>query len=228
MQTKETFTAALLSLAAMALSAAQADVSGDRAQAIANAAPKMTVLARPVLPVAAAVTRDSGLVTIFSNLAAKYPNGEYWCCSGYNIMGPQQGEQWIAAAFTPNANHTVTKIDVAAGWSEGPNGLVVSLNADNKGVPGKTLKTWMVSGLPLFGTCCGLIELSSRKGIPIAAGRQYWVMLSTNDSETDTVDGWNVSDADQVDQATIASYSDNQWHVFQAAPDVAFAVKGSD
>ena len=45
---------------------------------------------------------DSGLVKIFSNLASEYPNGEFWCCTGYNIMGPSSGigEQWMAAAFT--------------------------------------------------------------------------------------------------------------------------------
>ncbi|HWE06232.1 MAG TPA: hypothetical protein VG274_05955, partial [Rhizomicrobium sp.] len=48
---------------------------------------------------------DAGLVTIFSNLAGHYPKGEYWCCEGYNVMGPNSGagEQWMAAAFTPGA-----------------------------------------------------------------------------------------------------------------------------
>lgn len=171
-----------------------------------------------------------GQVTIFSNLASKYRKGEYWCCSGYNIMGPDSGngEQWIAAAFTPDVDHTVTKIQVGAGWSDGTNGIVISLNKDDRGAPGKALKTWNLSGLPIFGTCCTVLEVSSRTGIPVSGGQQYWVMLSTSDSETDTVDGWNESDADQVDQATLASYSDNQWHVFQAAPGVAFAVKGSN
>jgi hypothetical protein len=72
---------------------------------------------------------ESSLVTIFSNLAATYPNGQYWCCTGYNIMGPGQnaGEQWIAAAFTPTADHTVTTITVAAGYSQGTTNGVESL-----------------------------------------------------------------------------------------------------
>src|SRR5207248_343469 len=31
---------------------------------------------------------DAQLLTIFSNLAPKYPNGIYWCCNGWNIFGP--------------------------------------------------------------------------------------------------------------------------------------------
>lgn len=172
---------------------------------------------------------DQGLVTIFSNLASKYPKGRYWCCSGYNVTGPNSdfGEQWMAAAFTPNADHMVTEILVAAGWSGGTRGIVISLNEDNNGIPGTALMTWNLSRLPFFGTCCTLLEVSSPIGIPVSGGQQYWVMLSTNDSELDTYDAWNMSDADQVDQATLASFTNNAWNVFQAVPGVAFAVRGN-
>src|SRR5262245_45346163 len=172
---------------------------------------------------------DPGLVTIFSNLASKYPKGIYWCCSGYNVTGPNSSfsEQWMAAAFTPDTDHMVTKIQVAAGWSDGTNGIVISLNEDTNGIPGTALKTWNVSGLPFFGTCCTLLKVSSRIGIPVSGGQQYWVMLSTNDRQLDTVDAWNMSDADQVDEATLASFTSNEWNVFQAVPGVAFAVKGN-
>jgi hypothetical protein len=189
---------------------------------------KMMMVPQSALPFIAESSDDSAVVTIFSNLASKYPKGPYWCCSGYNVMGPNSGagEQWIAAAFTPDADHTVTRIELGAGWSEGTNGIVISLNEDRKGVPGKALRTWNVSGLPFFGTCCTVLKVSTRNGIPVSGGRQYWILLSTSGSETDTVDAWNESDADQVDQATLASYSGNQWHVFQTAPGVAFTVKG--
>jgi len=113
------------------------------------------------------------------------------------------------------------------GWSDGTNGIVISLNNDNNGTPGNPLETWNVSDLPFFGTCCTLLKVSSREGIPVTGGQQYWVMLRTSDSELNTVDACNVSDADQIDQATIASYSSNEWHVFQEAPGVVFAVKGN-
>jgi hypothetical protein len=158
----------------------------------------MTVVTEPSLSIASTKTNDtktnipdSGLVTIFSNLASEYRNGEFWCCTGYNIMGPSSGigEQWMAAAFTAHANHTVTKITVGVGYSQGTtNGAVLSLRLDNNGVPGKSLKSWTLSALPVFGTCCALVAGSDTSGIPVSAGQQYWVVLKTNANQLDTVD----------------------------------------
>ena len=175
----------------------------------------------------------SGLVKIFSNLASEYPNGEFWCCTGYNIMGPSSGigEQWMAAAFTPHANHTVTKISVAVGYSQGTtNGAVLSLRQDNSGAPGKTLKGWTLSALPVFGTCCALAEASDPSGIPVSAGQQYWVVLRTNANQLDTVDAWNVDDRDQVHSRKLAVFpgTHNAWYVFHATPGLAFSVEGSN
>ena len=144
---------------------------------------------------------------------------------------PPQGEQWMAAAFRPAADHTVTTIEVAVGYSQGKtNGVVLSLNSDNNGVPGKALKTWNASGLPRFGTCCTLVVKSDSAGITVSAGKQYWVVLSTNSHELDTVDAWNVIDTDQVDSATVATYpgTSNKWETFQTTPGLGFAIKGSN
>jgi hypothetical protein len=175
---------------------------------------------------------DSGLLTIFSNLASEYPNGEYWCCTGYNIMGPSSGigEQWMAAAFTPYANRNVTKITVAVGYSQGTtNGVVLGLRADNNGVPGTWLKSWTISGLPRFGTCCALVSGSDTSGIPVTGGQQYWVILKTDATQLDTVDGWNVADTDQVYPRKIAVFpgAHNAWYVFHATPGLAFSVEGN-
>ena len=176
---------------------------------------------------------DSGLVTIFSNLASEYRNGEFWCCTGYNIMGPSSGigEQWMAAAFTAHANHTVTKISVGVGYSQGTtNGAVLSLRLDNNGVPGKSLKSWTLSALPVFGTCCALVAGSDTSGIPVSAGQQYWVVLKTNANQLDTVDSWNVDDTDQVHPRKLAVFpgAHNAWFVFHTAPGLAFSVEGSN
>lgn len=218
-----------VALTIVASSGALAADGARRGIPVAGKHAKMTIVPQALLPFVPQNEDDSSVVTIFSNLASKYPKGPYWCCSGYNVMGSNSGvgEQWIAAAFTPDADHTVTRIELGAGWSQGTNGIVISLNEDKKGVPGKALRTWTLSDLPFFGTCCSVLKVSARNGVPVTGGKQYWVMLSTSASETDTVDAWNESDADQVDQATVASYSDNQWHVFQTAPGVAFAVKGN-
>jgi hypothetical protein len=192
---------------------------------------KMSIVSSPSRSFTRTELNGPSLITIFSNLAARYPKGAYWCCQGYNVMGSNSGagEQWIGAAFTPKADHTVTKIAVAAGYSQqGTNGIVVSINDDNNGVPGQALQTWNVTGLPRFGDCCALVIVSDASGIPVSAGKQYWIVLSTNSNEMSTVDGWNVNDTDQVDPETLASYTNGQWTAFQAAPDVGFAVLGSN
>jgi hypothetical protein len=193
---------------------------------------KMTVLPNaPMRGVILQHDEPAGLVTIFSSLASKYPKGVYWCCTGYNVMGSASGagEQWMGGAFTPKADHTLTQIEVAVGYSgQGVNGVVISVNEDNGGIPGKALKTWNASGLPVFGTCCTVVARTDKGGIALLGGKQYWIVLSTNSNESDTVDGWNVSDADQIDQAMTASWDGTTWHTFQVAPGLAFAVRGSN
>lgn len=217
--------AAALALAGVAVSGAAQSIHGTTLQGPHG---NLTITAQSSTPFLAGRSDDAGLVTIYDSLAEKYPKGRYWCCTGYNVMGPQQGEQWMGAAFTPDANHTLTRIEIAAGWSQGANGVVVSLDKDNGGVPGTTLKSWNVSNLPAFGTCCTLVVKTDRAGIPLAGGQQYWVVLSTSAKEKDTVDGWNVSDADQIDNGSFATWSGGTWHAFQTAPGLAFAVKGSN
>jgi hypothetical protein len=216
------------SLVAAAFVAIGATAASGAQNGISPAPARMTLIAAPNRSFTRSNPDEAGLVTIFNNLAAKYPKGEFWCCSGYNVMGPSVGEQWMAAAFTPLANHTATKVEVAAGWSQGTNGIVISLNKDSSGMPGKALKTWNFTGLQNFGTCCMLVVRTDKAGIPLTAGKQYWVVLSTNGQETDTVDAWNVDDTDQIDSTTLASYTNNQWTVFPASPGVAFAVMGTN
>jgi hypothetical protein len=80
----------------------------------------------------------------------------------------------------------------------------------------------------VFGTCCTIVVKTDNTGIALTGGKQYWIVLSTNSGETNTVDGWNVSDADQIDQANLASWDGSTWHTFQTAPGLAFAVKGTN
>ena len=224
---------ALLVAGATTMALAQNQVAGSGTTVRGEHA-WMTIVTHPAKSSSAATpTPDSKapeLVTISGHLADGYPNGLYWCCGGYNVMGPNSGVgvQWMAAAFTPSANHTVTQIDVGAGFSQGTtNGIVLSLNLDNKGKPGKALKTWSISGLPRFGACCGLTT-GTDSGIAVTGGKQYWIVLKTDNSELDTVDGWNFDDTDQVNMATIASFTGKKWTVFQSTQGVAYAVRGSN
>jgi hypothetical protein len=83
--------------------------------------------------------RTRTLITIFSNLATAYPKGLYFSGAGYTVAGPANKPEYEeAVAFTPAANHTLTEIEVPISILAGTsNTLVLTLNADNAGVPGR-------------------------------------------------------------------------------------------
>lgn len=185
---------------------------------------------------------DASLVKIFDNIGTYYPRGPYYCCEGWTIAGPLTGQQqsfpelWEAAAFVPDADYTVTKIEVAAGWVIGVNGVVLSLYTDVDGVPGTAIKSWSLTNLPGFG-CCGLQVRTDASGIPVKGGTQYWIVLKTNSKESNTIAAWNDNDTDQLTNRKMATYcSDDKegtcanndvWTPFETAPGPAFAVLGS-
>ncbi|HXM59435.1 MAG TPA: choice-of-anchor R domain-containing protein [Terriglobales bacterium] len=185
---------------------------------------------------------DEGLVKIYGSLATAYPKALYWCCEAYSISGPNFGpytpEYWEAAAFTPSADHTVTKVEVAVNYGEGYNGVVVGLYADASGVPGKAIKTWFVTGLPTGGTCCTVMEAKDSAGIPVTAGTQYWIVLKTNKKSSNTFAAWNVDDTDELDAVPTAFWcsadkggscgNNDAWTASSYVPGPAFAVLGSN
>ena len=152
-----------------------------------------TILMRaPSEPFVPAVRPSSKLVEIYSNLGKG--SKVYNAISGYGILGPDAGQPWpqsVGCGFRPKADHTVTEIQVGATWVQGTNSLVVSLNEDNKGIPGKALHTWHFSKLPVFGQCCTLQTAKYAKGIPVKKGKLYWVVLSPQKQFKDTYDVWN-------------------------------------
>jgi hypothetical protein len=132
------------------------------------------------------------LVTIYSNLGKG--NNVYNAVAGYGIFGTDVGQPWpqsVACGFRPRADHTVTEIQVGATYVQGPNSLIVSLNADNHHKPGKALHTWHFANLPTFGQCCTLQTGKLAAGIPVKKGTMYWVVLRPSPQHQDTYDVWN-------------------------------------
>jgi hypothetical protein len=171
---------------------------------------------------------DATLETIFDNLGGAYPLGAYWCCSGATISGhfsEIETEFWAAAAFTPTVSLRATAIKLAVGYVSGnATHLTLSLNADAGGVPGAALRSWDVSNLPNFRRCCAVVTKKDSAGIPVKAGTQYWVVLSTeNDSDVYAV--WNLNDTDQVNRIPTAYASDGAW-TSQMGTGFAFSVLG--
>ena len=168
----------------------------------------------------------SGLTPIFENLATLDPKGVYMAGTGYAIGGPNSaiGQAWYASAFTPAANATASEVDVAAGFIEGTKAtLTVHIYADAAGLPGKELWAHNAS-LPTAGGCCALVAVQVKGGVPLTAGTQYWVGLTTLGTSEDTFASWFFNVADQVDTGTAAENQGSGWYPQPLLPNVAFGV----
>jgi hypothetical protein len=171
---KTRLTLAMLGLAGVTFAASTGRVVVSKQGMIARRIP-----GTPVLSVPRTDFDDPGLVRLFSNIS-KYRKSPYWGWTSASVNGPHDGygdaELWTGAPFTPTADHTVTTVKVAATWYGGINGLVLSLNNDANGVPGAAIETWQLKNLP-SNLCCAIQVVTDGAGIPVIAGRQYWIVL---------------------------------------------------
>jgi hypothetical protein len=220
--------AGILVLASATAAAAANEVAGPAAGGSAPA-----VYSQP---------QPQGLITIFSNMGGKYPKAIYFCCNGFFIQGPTSGghELWNAQAFTPSVNRTLRRIEVALAYGGGTNEAVIGLYSDNAGVPGTALRSWRVSNLPNYQTCCVIQAVTDSSGISVTAGVQYWVVVKTGSTDRNALIGWLYNTTDQVDAVPFAQYCSNDaggapcstandaWTAIGGQiPGLAFAVKGN-
>ncbi len=169
----------------------------------------------------------SGSQVIYDNFANYYPKGLYWCCYGGLLSGPNSTagrEVWQASGFTPSQSMTITSVSLALSYQSGnTTDLLVSINADNNGVPGAVLQQWQVDSLPTFGTCC--VVTTSTTGVAVTAGTPYWVVVST-EADSDFDGAWGFDDQDQLDPIPNAYYTNGAWTPFPAAMNFAVALYG--
>lgn len=163
---------------------------------------------------------------IYNNLATKNPKGLYFSLGGETIEGPGAGSvQWMAAPFTPISNGTVGGIIVPLGYvfAFTSTDVILSLNADDNGLPGAALQTWTVTINKniVLGSCCAVY--TENGSVNITGGQQYWVVVST-EPDSDMYAAWNLNVTDEVDQVTNAYYDGTGWYTFQTINGVAFAV----
>ena len=169
-----------------------------------------------------ALERFAGLVVVYNNFGAE---NTYDCCEGWTASGNQSrvGANIISAcAFTPNANYAVAGIKIAVSYVEGVNGTIISLNADDGGLPGKVLHAWSVSNLPTFGTCCTVEQLRGSRALPISSGMQYWVVVRP--VALDNWDSWNLNNNHAV--GNFAQKYNGTWTPSHENTLGAFAVYG--
>ena len=180
---------AVLALASIGAFAGQATKDGV---IIINGG-KEAVATHVQLPFRPTNPNPAKLKTIYSNLGTGttvYNSGQGW-----TVCGPNSGicTQWVAMPFTPTASALVKKIGAAVGWFAGTKEVVISLNRDSSGVPGKAIRTWHVTNMPGFGTCCALDNVYSKNGLKVKKGTQYWVVASTDSTDSDLGGAWNLT-----------------------------------
>jgi hypothetical protein len=227
-QESRMFRHTLLALAGLAFAATAAsaippgiELTKDHRKAIALTPPSSVVHNLP---------GKAGLTKIFDNIGGKYPEGTYWCCTGNTMAGsngmPGFEEWWLGTAFTPSADSTVTRIEVVASYISGPANLTLSIASDSNGVPGTVIESWVIKNLPKFGSCCTVTVQDDKTGIPVTAGTQYWITLTTDAKEKDTWATWEYNDTDQVDSAPTAYYCSDDNGGYCVNNDVWTAVSG--
>lgn len=193
---KKTFAASLLCLVVLAIAATA--VAADNSNLTLTATGVTVKTPSKVITLAA--PRDPSLKSIAGNLS-DYPYGVFFCCYGDYITGLTNllnvvPEYWQAVPFTPSANMTVKEIEASVVWDEGANQVVLSLNDDSDGLPGKAIHSWTVKNLATIGSCCQLATGKSQTGIAVKQGTQYWVVVSTNAKDSNIFAAWEVNSTD--------------------------------
>jgi hypothetical protein len=142
-----------------------------------------TVAMQPPTHFYAAAQRSTKLKKIYSNLGTG--TNVYAASLGWTVSAGQ----WVAMPFRPKTASVVKQIDIAVGYTSGTNEIIISLAADNKGVPGKTLREWHHKAMYTFGNCCALDTVKSPEGIKVGTKR-YWVTVTTV-ADSDFSGEWN-------------------------------------
>lgn len=115
-------------------------------------------------------------VIVYSNFGV----GDTYDVSAW-LIGLPGVELRRAVRFTPTFNGTFTSLRVPVQHESGTNSYVVSLAADNAGLPGADIETF--SGV-VFPAAAGIITLTSVANPLLLAGGNYWVVMRAPDPVT--------------------------------------------
>lgn len=156
-------------------------------------------------PASKTITPSQGTATVgnlqlIAGNLSQYPLGVYFCCYGQTISGPRSffGQFWAAVPFTPATNISVYQVQAAVTWDgfNAQNRVIMSIAQDSGGLPGATIQELPISNLPVFGTCCALAVATRNVGIPLIAGKQYWLVAGTNLANQMFEGGWDFNSTD--------------------------------
>jgi hypothetical protein len=169
------------------------------------------------------------LKVIFDNLAEFYPNGRYTPYSAYTVFGTAAGfdtREWLGMSFSPATNATVVRLELPIKWISGDNRAVISLRNTKHGLPGDVLQSWVVTNMIGPNTCCTVTHVVSA-GIPVQAGKRYWVVLTNDTGHDNTYLGWQANVTEPLLLTAIGHEEGEGWTIQTQAPAPALAVYGS-
>ena len=119
-------------------------------------------------------------------------------------------------------------VDAGVGYDNGgTNDVVISIADDAAGLPGSVLGSTHVTGLGDFADCCKLAR-AKFTGVKLSAGKQYWVIVGTDDQDTATVAAWSFNSTEQIKTVRFAKNYGSGWQLINATarPAPSFAVYG--
>jgi hypothetical protein len=211
----------LVCLVVLGLASAAAWAQASDGVVKLNGGRNAILMRAPSQPFTPAEQASSKLVKIYSTLGTG--SNVYSVLSGFGILGTKTGQilpEMVANGFRPKADHIVTEVQVGATYLQGTNVLVVSLNQDHNGTPGKVLHTWHFTNLPEVWSCCTLQTGKYAKGIKVQKGKLYWVVLRPEKQFQDTWDVW----ADNFAEAQGHYFSNNTGSGWNTSYQVLSAV----
>jgi hypothetical protein len=159
---------------------------------------------------------------LFTNLG---PGDDYLPRSGYQVGQVFARYHEHAETFTPReASYTLDRIEVAVGLASGPNGLTVSLLADDGGRPGGVVEAFDLAGaMGPWGVENPLLVMDSVLHPTLMVDTQYWLAVSP---ASEAVAYWNLNSPHA--RATIAQRDNGEsWMTFPSEFQGAFRVTGT-
>jgi hypothetical protein len=128
-------------------------------------------------------------------------------------------------AFTPNkGTYVLTKLDLAIVWVSGTNGYKLELRDDDEGIPGRTIASWEVTGLPKGGTTSNTVETIKAGGLIILErGHQYWLVPIPNSDEGAA---WSLNTVSATGNGAYSHDGGETWTSKVYNPNGAFDVLG--
>jgi hypothetical protein len=160
--------------------------------------PKLLLIAA-LLSLASSSATYASTITVFNDFG---PGNSYESFQAAPISGSDSefGYHAFAMPFTSFNEVNVTQIDLGLGIITGSDAVTVSLDINDGGMLGRTVRSWNLSNLnlPQFGkTSNSVTSISDIKGVHLKAGDSYYLLMTPADPTTLVV--WNINSIGTID-----------------------------